>query len=65
LREGQSPILPGEGREEEGLGSFDRLFLYHLELGDGEIIHHHLASLTCGLGGRALESRCRAVLDYP
>jgi hypothetical protein len=47
---GESPILPGKGREEEGLGSLGRSFLYHLELGSGETIRHHLAPLTCGLG---------------
>jgi hypothetical protein len=56
LRDGGSPVLPGEERE-EGLGSLGRLFLYHLELGGGETIHHHLAPLTCSLGGEALESR--------
>jgi hypothetical protein len=35
LKEGESPILPGEGREEDVL-SLAKSFLYHLELGDGE-----------------------------
>jgi hypothetical protein len=56
----ESPVLPREAREKEGLESFGT-FLYHLELGAGERIHHHLAPLTCGLGGGALESRGRAV----
>jgi hypothetical protein len=59
----ESPVLPREAREKEGLESFGT-FLYHLELGGGERIHHHLAPLTCGLGGGALESRGRAVPDY-
>jgi hypothetical protein len=41
------------------------LFLYNLELGGGETVHHHLALLTCGLGGGALEPRRGAVPDYP
>jgi hypothetical protein len=49
LREEESPILPGEGREEEGLGSLSGLFLYHLELGGWETKCHHLAPLTCEL----------------
>jgi hypothetical protein len=53
MREGESPVLPGEEREDEGLGSLDRLFLYHLEFGDGETVCHHKAPLTCGLGGGA------------
>jgi hypothetical protein len=65
LREGESPVLPGKGREKERLGSFDRSFLYHLELGGGETLHHHLAPLTCGLGGGALEPRRGGVPDYP
>jgi hypothetical protein len=36
--------------EEERLGSLGRSFLYHLELGGGETLHHHLTPLTCGLG---------------
>jgi hypothetical protein len=66
LREEESPSLPGEGRgEEEGPGSLGRSFLYDLELGDGETIHHHLAPLTCGLGGGTLEPREGTVPDYP
>jgi hypothetical protein len=38
LREEESLILPGKGREEEGSGSLGRLFLYYLELGGGETI---------------------------
>jgi hypothetical protein len=66
LREEESPILPGEGREEEeGPGSLDRLFLYHLELEGEETICHHLAPPTCGVGGGALEPRGGSVPDYP
>jgi hypothetical protein len=52
-------------REEEGLGSLGRLFLYHLELGGRETLYHHLALLTCGLGGGALDPRGLAAPDYP
>jgi hypothetical protein len=49
LREGESPVLPGEGRE-EGWG-----LLVGLELGGEEKTpRHHLASLTCGLGEEPL-----------
>jgi hypothetical protein len=65
LKEGKSPILPGEGREDKGLGSFGRSFLYNLELGGGERINHHLDPLTCGLWREALESRGKIVPDYP
>jgi hypothetical protein len=41
LMEGESPILRGEGRK-EGLVSLSRSFLYHLGLGGGETIHHHM-----------------------
>jgi hypothetical protein len=41
------------------------VFLYHLELGDRETLHHYLASLTYGLGGGALEPRGETVPDYP
>jgi hypothetical protein len=40
-------------------------FLYHLELGGGETICHHLAPLTYRLGGGTLESREGAVPDSP
>jgi hypothetical protein len=39
------------------------LFLYQLELGGGET--YHLAPLSCGLSGGALEPRGGAVPDYP
>jgi hypothetical protein len=65
VRKGESPILPGDVTEEEGLSSLRRSFLYHLELGGGETIGHHLAPLTCGLGERALEPRGTAASDYP
>jgi hypothetical protein len=55
LREGESPFRPGKGKEEERPGSLGRLFLYHLELGGGETIHHHLACLTCELRTGALK----------
>jgi hypothetical protein len=65
LREGESPILTEKGREEEGLGSLSRSFLYHHELGGGETLCHHLALLICELGGGALEPRRGIVPDYP
>jgi hypothetical protein len=34
MKEGESPILPGEERE-EALESLGRSFLYHLEFGGG------------------------------
>jgi hypothetical protein len=58
-------VLPGEGREEEGPGSFGRLSLDHLELGGGEKVHYHLVPLTCGFVGGALGSKGGAVPDYP
>jgi hypothetical protein len=51
--------------KKKGQGLFGRSFLYYLELEGGETILHHLATLTCGLGGGALESRGEAVPDYP
>jgi hypothetical protein len=52
LREGESPLLPNEEREEEkGVGSLNRPFLYHLECEGGEMLRHHLTLLTCGLRG--------------
>jgi hypothetical protein len=63
LREEESTVLSHEGREGEGAGSLGRSFLYYLELGDGAIIHNHLASLTCGLGEGVLEPRGGAVPD--
>jgi hypothetical protein len=60
LREGESPVLPGEGKEEEGPESLGGSFFYHLELGD-----HNLAPFTCELGGGALDARWGAVPDYP
>lgn len=65
MKEGKSPILPDEGREEERLGSLGRLFLYHPELGGGETIRCHLAPLTCGLWEGVLQPRGGAVPDYP
>jgi hypothetical protein len=70
LREGELPVLPDEEREEEeegeeGLGSLCRSFLYYLELGVGETLHHHLDPLTCELGGEALKPIGRSVPDYP
>jgi hypothetical protein len=62
LREEESPILPGEGREEEGLGSLSGLFLYHLELGGWETKCHHLAPLTCELGEELLSQEGEANL---
>jgi hypothetical protein len=62
----ESPVPPGGKREgEKALGSFGMSFLYHLELGDGETLCHHLASLTCGLRVGAFEPRGGAVQDYP
>jgi hypothetical protein len=50
LRKRESPVLPCKEREEEERpGSLGRLFLYHLELRDGETLCYHLALLTCGL----------------
>jgi hypothetical protein len=40
-------------KKKRGLGSFARLFLYHLERGGGERIRHYLAPPTCGSGGGA------------
>jgi hypothetical protein len=40
-------------------------FLYHLELGGEETIHHHLAPLTCGSREGALEPREKAIPGYP
>jgi hypothetical protein len=65
LREGESPVLPVREEKKKGLESFARLFLYYHELGGGERIYHHLAPLTCGLGGGALESKGGAVPDSP
>jgi hypothetical protein len=65
LREGESPVLPGESREEEGLRCLGRSFLCHLELGCEETIYHHLGPLSCGLGGGALEARGGAVPGHP
>jgi hypothetical protein len=63
----KSPVLPGGKREEEEerAGSLDMVFLYHLELGGRETLHHYLCPLTYGLGGGALEPRGGAVQDYP
>jgi hypothetical protein len=64
LREGESHVLLGEGwEEEERPGSLGRPFLYHLELGGGETLCHHLAPLTCG--PEVAEARGGAVPDYP
>jgi hypothetical protein len=59
LKKGESPVLPGkEIRRRAGK------FLYHLELGGGELICPCLGPLICGLGGRALEPRGGAITDY-
>jgi hypothetical protein len=39
-------------------------FLYHLELGGGEVLCHHLAPLSYGLVGGTLEPRGGAIPDY-
>jgi hypothetical protein len=57
LRKRESSVLLGERREEEGLGSIGSLFLYHLELGGGETLHHHLVPFTNGLEGGTLGPR--------
>jgi hypothetical protein len=55
LRGGESPILPGERREQaEGPGSLAQPFLYHLALVGGVTIYPHLAPVTCGLGEEPL-----------
>jgi hypothetical protein len=64
LREGESPVLPGEERE-EGLGSLGRLFLYHFELGGGQTIMSSPGSSDLWAKGGTLDPRGGAVLDYP
>jgi hypothetical protein len=64
LREGSHLFCQEKEEKEEGQGSLGRSFLYHLDLGGRETLHHHLPPLTCGLRGGVLEPRGGAFTDY-